>query len=57
MFVAGIYVDNQLAPQAHLSEGKFTTTSKKAPSPIRGRWILRQMTEKTEGMPANGSGI
>jgi len=57
MFVAGIFVDNQLAPQAHLSKGRFTTTSRKTPSPTRGRWILRQMTEKTEGVPANGSGI
>ena len=57
MFVLGIFVDNQLAPQAHLSEGKLPTNSRKTPSPTKGRWILRQMTEKTEGVPANGSGI
>tara|TARA_R110000744_G_scaffold236555_1_gene354105 strand:- start:122 stop:280 length:159 start_codon:yes stop_codon:yes gene_type:complete len=37
MFVAGIFIDNQLAPQAHLSEGKFTTTSKKSSFPYQGK--------------------
>ena len=51
MFVLGIFVDNQLAPQAHLSEGKFPTTSKKTPSPTRGRWILRQMALEYSPLP------
>tara|TARA_R110001606_G_scaffold204201_1_gene352200 strand:- start:4778 stop:4963 length:186 start_codon:yes stop_codon:yes gene_type:complete len=57
MFIAGIYVDNQLVPKPIYQKASSLQLQKKTPSLARGRWILRQMTEKTEGVPANGSGI
>tara|TARA_R100000935_G_scaffold13900_1_gene27974 strand:+ start:36 stop:209 length:174 start_codon:yes stop_codon:yes gene_type:complete len=57
MFVAGIFVDNQLAPQAHLSKVSYLQLQEKLlPLPGEGGFS-RQMTEKTEGVPANGSEI